>query len=151
MAWVSDKDCYFLCKDNFLRTNFKTIDMKSTFQTICSRQQIEQNSKRMFFDRLSRCRLRAKRLLSCLFNLAAGRWKSPILRLSTFNLTLSVVLSELSPFFGSVFLFSPPPRVSPVLVFPPPVCFPDEDFSNLKSWRCSNLSKTKTKLSGFRL
>ena len=79
--------------------------MKSTFQTICSRQQIEQNSKRMFFVRLSRCRLRAKRLLSCLFNLAAGRWKSPILRLSTFNLTLFVVLSELSPVFWFSFSF----------------------------------------------
>ena len=156
MAWVSDKDCYFLCKDNFLWTNFMRIvfpaDMKSAFLTICSSRTANwAKLKAQVFDRLSRCRLRAKRLLSCLFKRAAGRWKSPILRLSTFNLTLFVVLSELSPVFGSVFLFSPPPRVSPVLVFPPPVCFPDGDFSDLRSWRGSNLSKTKTKLSGFRL
>ena len=110
MAWVSDKDCYFLCKDNFLWTNFMRIvfpaDMKSAFLTICSSRTANwAKLKAQVFDRLSRCRLRAKRLLSCLFKRAAGRWKSPILRLSTFNLTLFVVLSELSPVFWFSFSF----------------------------------------------
>ena len=82
-------------------------DMKPTFQTICTarHKKLSKTQSAGFFVRLGRCRLRAKRLLSCLFNLAAGRWKSPILRLSNLNLTLFVVLSELSPVFWFSFSF----------------------------------------------
>ena len=84
----------------------------------------------------------------------AGSWEVEVTNFKAFHFqsdTLCCPQRTFTCFLVQFFLFSPPPRVSPVLVFPPPVCFPDGDFSDLRSWRGSNLSKTKTKLSGFRL